>query len=60
MPHGEEGIVVDVKKYSRQAGNELSPGVNEVVRVYIATKRKINVGDKLYRHHENKSVWGGS
>jgi len=56
VPHGEEGIVVDVKKYSRQAGNELSPGVNEVVRVYIATKRKINVGDKLCGRHGNKGV----
>lgn len=56
VPHGEEGIVVDVKKYSRRAGNELSPGVNEVVRVYIAAKRKISVGDKLCGRHGNKGV----
>ena len=56
VPHGEEGIVVDVKKYSREAGNDLSPGVNEVVRVYIATKRKISVGDKLCGRHGNKGV----
>ncbi len=56
VPHGETGIVVDVKRYSRDNGDELSPGVNEVVRVYVATKRKINVGDKLCGRHGNKGV----
>ena len=56
VPHGETGIVVDVKRYSRENGDELSPGVNEVVRVYVATKRKINVGDKLCGRHGNKGV----
>ena len=47
VPHGESGIIVDVKVFTREAGDELSPGVNEVVRVYIAQKRKISVGDKM-------------
>ena len=56
VPHGETGIVVDVKCYSRKNGDELPPGVNEVVRVYVATKRKINVGDKMCGRHGNKGV----
>ena len=56
VPHGETGIVVDVKSYSRKNGDELPPGVNEVVRVYVATKRKINVGDKMCGRHGNKGV----
>lgn len=56
VPHGESGIVVDVKRYSRENGDEMSPGVNEVVRVYVATKRKISVGDKLCGRHGNKGV----
>lgn len=56
VPHGETGIVVDVKVYNRSNGDELSPGVNEVVRVYVATKRKINVGDKMCGRHGNKGV----
>ena len=47
MPHGESGIVVDAKVFTREAGDELGPGVNQVVRVYIAQKRKISVGDKM-------------
>ncbi len=56
VPHGEAGIVVDIKRYSRANGDELSPGLNEVVRVYIATKRKIMVGDKMCGRHGNKGV----
>lgn len=56
VPHGETGIVVDVKTYSRENGDELSPGVNKSVRVYVATKRKISVGDKMCGRHGNKGV----
>ena len=56
VPHGETGRVIDVKVFSRAAGNELSPGVNELVRVYIAQKRKISEGDKLAGRHGNKGV----
>lgn len=56
VPHGESGIVVDVKVFSRESGDELSPGVNMVVRVYIAQKRKISVGDKMAGRHGNKGV----
>ena len=56
VPHGEEGIVVEVKTFSRENGDELSPGVNESVRVYIAHKRKISVGDKMAGRHGNKGV----
>ncbi len=56
VPHGENGIVVDVKVFTRENGDELSPGVNELVRVYIAKKRKINVGDKMAGRHGNKGV----
>lgn len=56
VPHGESGMVLDVKSYSRENNDELTPGVNEVVRVYIATKRKIMVGDKMCGRHGNKGV----
>ena len=56
VPHGEAGIIVDVKIFTRQNGDELSPGVNKVVRVYIAQKRKISVGDKMAGRHGNKGV----
>ena len=56
VPHGETGIIVDVKIYSRDNGDELPPGVNQMVRVYVATKRKINVGDKMCGRHGNKGV----
>ncbi|MEJ6949591.1 DNA-directed RNA polymerase subunit beta [Natronospora cellulosivora (SeqCode)] len=56
VPHGEQGIVVDVKVFSREQGDELKPGVNRLVRVYIATKRKISVGDKMAGRHGNKGV----
>ena len=56
VPHGEEGIVVEVKTFNRENGDELSPGVNESVRVYIAHKRKISVGDKMAGRHGNKGV----
>ncbi|MEG0875971.1 MAG: DNA-directed RNA polymerase subunit beta [Oscillospiraceae bacterium] len=56
VPHGESGIVVDVKVFTREMGDELSPGVNQVVRVYIAQKRKISVGDKMAGRHGNKGV----
>ena len=56
VPHGEAGIIVDVKVYTRENGDELSPGVNQVVRVYIAQKRKISVGDKMAGRHGNKGV----
>ncbi|MSS78310.1 DNA-directed RNA polymerase subunit beta [Anaerococcus sp. AGMB00486] len=56
VPHGENGIVVDVKEYNKKDGDELSPGVNKVIRVYVATKRKIMVGDKMCGRHGNKGV----
>ena len=56
IPHGEYGIVVDVKVFTRANSDELSPGVNKVVRVYIAQKRKIQVGDKMAGRHGNKGV----
>ena len=56
VPHGESGIIVDVKVFTREAGDELSPGVNEVVRVYIAQRRKIQPGDKMAGRHGNKGV----
>ncbi|MDP4108616.1 MAG: DNA-directed RNA polymerase subunit beta, partial [Bacillota bacterium] len=56
VPHGESGIIVDVKVFTRENGDELSPGVNMVVRCYIAQKRKISVGDKMAGRHGNKGV----
>lgn len=56
VPHGEAGIIVDVKVFTRENGDELPPGVNELVRVYIAQKRKISVGDKMAGRHGNKGV----
>ena len=56
LPHGEQGIVVDVKTFNRSDGDELQPGVNEMVRVFVATKRKIQVGDKMCGRHGNKGV----
>jgi len=56
VPHGESGIIVDVKVFSRENGDELSPGVNMVVRCYIAQRRKISVGDKMAGRHGNKGV----
>ena len=56
VPHGESGIVVDVKVFTRENGDELNPGVNMVVRCYIAQKRKISVGDKMAGRHGNKGV----
>ena len=56
VPHGETGIVVDGKVFCRENGDELPPGVNKLVRCYIATKRKINVGDKMAGRHGNKGV----
>ncbi len=56
VPHGESGIIVDVKKFERENGDELSPGVNKLIRVYIAKKRKINIGDKMAGRHGNKGV----
>jgi len=56
VPHGEGGIIVDVKVFTRQEGDELSPGVNQLVRVYVAQKRKISVGDKIAGRHGNKGV----
>ena len=56
VPHGESGIIVDIKVFTRENGDELPPGVNEMVRVYIAKKRKINVGDKMAGRHGNKGV----
>ncbi len=55
-PHGEGGTVIDVKRFSREAGDELQPGVNEMVRVFVAKKRKISEGDKLAGRHGNKGV----
>jgi DNA-directed RNA polymerase subunit beta len=56
VPHGEGGVVIDVKRFSRDEGDELQPGVNEMVRVFVATKRKIAEGDKLAGRHGNKGV----
>ncbi len=56
VPHGEFGIVVDAKVFTRENGDELSPGVNQTVRIYIAQKRKIQVGDKMAGRHGNKGV----
>ncbi|MHC6178369.1 DNA-directed RNA polymerase subunit beta [Clostridium sp. JNZ X4-2] len=56
VPHGESGIIVDVKVFTRENGDELSPGVNKLVRCYIAQKRKISVGDKMAGRHGNKGV----
>ena len=56
VPHGEGGKVIDVKTFSRDGGDDLSPGVNELVRVYVAKKRKISEGDKLAGRHGNKGV----
>ena len=56
VPHGEQGTIVDVKIYTRENSDELAPGVNQVIRVYIAQKRKISVGDKMSGRHGNKGV----
>ena len=56
VPHGEYGIVVDARVFTRENGDELSPGVNQAVRIYIAQKRKISVGDKMGGRHGNKGV----
>ena len=56
VPHGEYGIIVDAKVFTRENGDELSPGVNQSVRIYIAQKRKISVGDKMAGRHGNKGV----
>ncbi len=56
VPNGIEGIILDVKRFSRENGDELAPGVEELVKVYIATKRKISVGDKMAGRHGNKGV----
>src|SRR5690554_641179 len=56
VPHGESGIIVDVKLFTKESGDDLSPGVNQVVRVFIAQKRKISVGDKMAGRHGNKGV----
>ncbi len=56
LPHGEEGIVIDVRVFDKKNSSELPPGVNKIVRVYVATKRKINVGDKMAGRHGNKGV----
>ena len=56
VPHGEYGVVVDAKVFTRENGDELSPGVNQAVRIYIAQKRKISVGDKMAGRHGNKGV----
>src|SRR5205814_3770857 len=56
VPHGETGKVIDVRKFSRDSGDELPPGVNELVRVYVAQRRKISEGDKLAGRHGNKGV----
>src|SRR5690606_16607908 len=56
VPHGEQGKVIDVKMFNRDDGDELPPGVNQLVRVYVAQKRKISVGDKLAGRHGNKGV----
>ncbi|HHT70916.1 MAG: DNA-directed RNA polymerase subunit beta [bacterium] len=56
VPHGEAGIVVDVKVFSRDSGDEIAPGINQLVRVYVAQKRKISEGDKMAGRHGNKGV----
>ncbi|MCL2665470.1 MAG: DNA-directed RNA polymerase subunit beta [Defluviitaleaceae bacterium] len=56
VPHGESGIIVDVKVFTRENGDEMAPGINQTVRVYIAQKRKISVGDKMAGRHGNKGV----
>jgi DNA-directed RNA polymerase subunit beta len=56
VPHGETGTVIGVRTFSREDGDELPPGVNELVRVYVAQKRKIQDGDKLAGRHGNKGV----
>ena len=56
VPHGESGIIVDVKLFTKESGDDLSPGVNQVVRVFIAQKIKISVGDKMAGRHGNKGV----
>ncbi len=56
VPHGESGTVIDVREFNREDGDELPPGVNQLVRVYVAQKRKISVGDKLAGRHGNKGV----
>ena len=56
LPHGESGIIVDVRTFTKEAGDELPPGVNKVVRVYVAQKRKISVGDKMAGRHGHKGV----
>ena len=56
VPHGETGIIVDVKIFTRENGDDIGPGVNQLVRVYIAQKRKISVGDKMAGRHGNKGV----
>ena len=56
VPHGEAGTVVDIKMFDRNNSDELGPGVNQVIRVYIAQKRKISVGDKMAGRHGNKGV----
>ena len=56
VPHGEEGTIVDVKVFTRETSEELGPGVNQAIRIYIATKRKISVGDKMSGRHGNKGV----
>ena len=56
VPHGEYGIIVDAKVFTRENGDELFPGVNQAVRIYIAQKRKISVGDKMAGRHGNKGV----
>ena len=56
LPHGESGIVVDIKVFSRENGDELAPGVNKEVKIYVAQKRKISVGDKMAGRHGNKGV----
>jgi DNA-directed RNA polymerase subunit beta len=56
VPHGESGIIVDVKVFTRETGDELPPGVNQLVRVYVAQKRKVSVGDKMAGRHGNKGV----
>ncbi len=56
VPHGESGIVLDVREFTRENGDELGPGVNKVVKIYIAQKRKISVGDKMAGRHGNKGV----
>src|SRR5204863_4557445 len=56
VPHGEGGVVIDVKIFSRDAGDDLPPGVNDLVRVYVASKRKIAEGDKLAGRHGTKRV----